>query len=418
MFRPVPVYIGLRYTRAKRRNHFVSFISLVSMLGIALGVAVLITVLSVMNGFDYEIRHRLFDMTEQVTVTDFNGALTNWQQLAEKVQKFPDVTGVAPYVAGQGMVTVEGLTNPVLVKGVLPSTEQQVSAVQSKMVAGSFAQLKPGNFGIIMGQKLADSLGVGVGDKVILFIPQGTSLTPIGIVPRFKRFTIVGLFDVGGGFGYLDTGVTFINMQDAQALYNLGTNVTGLRLKVKDLYAAPQVTDELQRAFTQQYLVSNWTQQYADFFKTLQMEKTMMFFILVLIVAVAAFNLVSSLVMIVNDKRPEIAILRTLGSSPRDILLIFMVQGCTVGLIGTLLGLLGGITLALNATHLVAFIQQIFHVQFISSNVYLVDYLPSRLQWSDVWHVGLIAFILSLLATIYPAWQAARTQPAEALRYE
>lgn len=418
MFRPLPLYIGLRYTRAKRRNHFVSFISLVSMLGIALGVTVLITVLSVMNGFDYEIRHKLFDMTEQVTVTDFTGSLANWQNLAAKIRAYPDVTGIAPYVSGQGMLTMQGLTSPVLVKGIDPNEENKVSQIYTKMVQGSFTTLTPGSFNIIMGEKLADSLGLNLGDKVILFVPQGTSVTPIGIIPRLKRFTLTGIFNVGGGFGYVDTGIAFINIQDGQALYSLGSNITGLRLKVKDLYAAPKVTTELQQGLQQQFLVSNWTEQYADFFKTLEMEKTMMFFILVLIVAVAAFNLVSSLVMIVTDKQPEIAILRTLGASPRDILGIFMVQGCAVGFIGTLAGLVGGILLALNATQLVSMIQNIFHVQFVSSNVYLVNYLPSRLEWSDVWHVCIIALLLSLIATLYPAWQAARTQPAEALRYE
>lgn len=416
MFRPIPLFIGLRYTRAKRRSHFVSFISLVSMLGIALGVAVLITVLSVMNGFDYQIRHRIFDMADQVTIGNFSGSLNNWQQLSTQVQKYPDVVAVAPFIDGQGVLTNEGESSPVMVKGISPDLEMKVSQMQSKMSQGSFAQLQPGQFGMIMGKKLADSLGLEVGDKVTLFTPQA-SITPIGILPRLKRFTVVGLFDVDG-FGYLDTGLAYINLQDAQALYGLGNSVTGLRLKVSDLYVAPQVADELQAGFQQQYLVSNWTQQYGDFFKTLKMEKTMMFFILALIIVVAVFNLVSSLVMIVTDKRPEIAILRTLGASSRTIMLIFMVQGCMVGLVGTILGLIGGIILALNATRLVSGIQQLLHVQFVSSSVYLVDFLPSKLEWSDVWHVALIALALSLVATLYPAWQAARTQPAEALRYE
>ena len=248
-----------------------------------------------------------------------------------------------------------------------------------------------------MGQTLADSLGLRMGDKVTLFTPQAT-LTPIGVVPRFKRFTLVGMFKVGGSFG-LDTGMAFINMQDAQTLYELGNAVSGLRLKVTDLYAAPKVSNALQAGLQQRYLVTNWTQEYGDFFKAIKMEKTMMFFILILIVAVAAFNLVSSLVMIVTDKRPEIAILRTLGATPKTIMLIFMVQGCTVGLIGTLLGLIGGVTLALNATRLVAYIQQLFHVQFISSSVYMIDYLPSRLEWADVVHICIIALIMCVVAT-------------------
>lgn len=415
MFRPLPLFIGLRYTRAKRRSHFVSFISLVSMLGIALGVMVLITVLSVMNGFDDQISNRIFAMADQVTISNYTGPLTNWQPLATKIQQFPDVRAAAPFINGQGMLSNEGDSAPVLIKGVDPTAEVKVSELPSKMVQGSFAALTPGGFNIILGQKLADGLGLQVGDKVTLFTPQA-SITPLGILPRFKRFTVVGLFSAGG-FGF-DTGVGFINLQDAQALYNMGQSVSGLRLKVSDLYAAPKVTDELQKNFQQQYLISNWTEQYGDWFKAIKMEKTMMFFILILIVAVAAFNLVSSLVMIVNDKQPEIAILRTLGASPRNVMGIFMVQGCMVGVIGTILGLISGVILALNAPFLVNEIQRIFHVEFISSSVFLVDYLPSKLEWKDVWHVCVIALLLSLIATLYPAWQAARTQPAEALRYE
>jgi lipoprotein-releasing system permease protein len=417
MFRPISLYIGLRYTRAKRRNHFISFISLVSMLGIALGVAVLITVLSVMNGFDYQIQNKIFAMAQQVTVSNYNGPLSNWENLEKKVAQYNDVVDVAPYVNGQGMLVNSGSAAPVLVQGVVPADETKVSQLADKMVQGSFNQLQPGQYGVVMGQKLADSLGLQVGDKVTLFTPQAT-ITPVGELPRFRRFTVVGLFNIGGGFGSFDTGIVFINMRDAQVLYNFGSAISGLRLKVTNLYAAPAVSEALQQGFQGNYLVSNWTQEYGDFFKAIKMEKTMMFFILILIVAVAAFNLVSSLVMIVNDKRPEIAILRTLGASPRSIMAIFMVQGCTVGFIGTLLGLIGGILLALNAPNLVSGIEHVFHVQLISSSVYLVDYLPSKLEWSDVWHVSILAFGLSLIATLYPAWQAARTQPAEALRYE
>lgn len=416
MFRPFTLFIGLRYTRAKRRNHFVSFISLVSMLGIALGVMVLITVLSVMNGFDYQIRHKIFDMAQQVTINNFSGPIDNWQALADQVRKYKGVVAAAPFVSGQGMLTNVGQTNPVLIKGILPDQEKNVSQLQTKMVSGSFDSLTSGSFDIIMGQDLADNLGLQVGDKVTLITPQ-SSLSAIGVLPRFKRFTVIGLFKVGGGFGF-DTGVAFVNMQDAEALYNLGSGVSGLRLKVTDLYIAPQVTEKLRAGFQQEYMISNWTDEYGDFFRAIKMEKTMMFFILILIVAVAAFNLVSSLVMIVNDKRAEIAILRTLGASPRNIMAIFMVQGCMVGIVGTLLGLIFGILLALNATALVADIQHVLGVQLISQSVYLVDYLPSKLEWSDVWHVCVIALFLSLIATLYPAWQAARTQPAEALRYE
>lgn len=414
MFRPFPLFIGLRYTQAKRRNHFVSFISLVSMLGIALGVTVLITVLSVMNGFDYQIRNRIFEMAEHVTVTSFTNGISNWQNLANQVEQYKGVVSAAPFVNGQGLLAAGGISSPAAIKGVQPDQEVKVSQLGSKMTQGSFNNLTPQSFGIILGQGLADQLGLQMGDKVVLFTPQA-NVTPVGAIPRFKRFTLVGTFNTGSN---LDSSVAYINLNDAQVLYGLGDNVTGLRLRVTDLYAAPTVAANLRTGLQQQYLVSDWTQQYGDFFRAIRMEKTMMFFILVLIIAVAAFNLVSSLVMIVNDKKPEIAILKTLGSSPKMVMIIFMVQGCIVGLIGTILGLIGGVLLALNATRLVTGIQHLFNVQLISSSVYMVDYLPSRLEWSDVFHVSLIAIALSLIATLYPAWQASRTEPAEALRYE
>jgi lipoprotein-releasing system permease protein len=416
MFRPVALYIGLRYTRAKRRNHFISFISLASMIGIALGVAVLITVLSVMNGFDEEIKHRLFDMARQVTVSRYDGTLPKWQILQQRLAHSPNVVAVAPFVNGQGILTHQGISQPIVVAGVLPQEETRVSQLPSKIVEGSWGALQPGQFGIVIGAQLAQQLDLKIGDKVPLFVPKA-SVTPAGMTVRFKRFTVVALFNVGGGFGF-DTGMAMINLRDAQVLYELGDSVTGLRLKVPDLYVAPQVANDLQKNLPEQYTVSNWTQEYGTFFKAIRMEKSMMFFILILIIAVAAFNLVSSLVMIVTDKRSEIAILRTLGASPREIMATFMVQGCIIGVVGTLLGVIAGVLLALNATAIVAHLQELLHVQFISPNVYFIDYLPSHLQWSDVGRISVIALALSLLATLYPAWQAARTQPAEALRYE
>ena len=416
MFKPLSACIGLRYTRAKRRNHFISFISLASMLGIALGVAVLITVLSVMNGFDYEIKDRLFNMANQVTVSRFDGPLYDWQQLAQQVEKMPNVKAAAPFVKAQGMMTQAGASAPVLVTGVLPEEENKVSEVVSNMEEGNFSDLKPKSFGMVMGEGLASLLGVGVGDKVILLTPQ-VSASPLGIMPRFKQFTVVGVFFVDGNPA-MNQGVVFINMNDAQLLYQLDDAVSGLRLKVSDLYVAPQVTEALQNTLPADYTISDWTQEYGTFFKAIKMEKTMIFLILMLIIAVAAFNLVSTLVMVVNDKRADIAILRTFGATPSTIMRIFMIQGAAIGVVGTLLGLIGGIILAENANAVVNFIQRIFHVQFISSSVYVIDHLPSRLLWSDVWQVCGIALILSLLATLYPAWQASRTQPAEALRYE
>lgn len=416
MFHPVSLFIGLRYTRAKRRNHFISFMSFTSMIGIALGVAVLITVLSVMNGFDHEIRERIFGMARQVTVSAYSGNLTHWQELQTTVTHYPGVLYEAPFVQSQGMLTEGGLVRPVLIYGIQPSQEKNMSILADKFVAGNLEVLQPGKFGIVIGQKIADSLGLQVGDKVNLVTPS-VSVTPMGVAPRFKRFTVVGVFKIGNGFDF-DSSLAYLNMQDAQALFQMGDSISGLRLKINDLYEAPLLAKNLSRTLSDDYLVSDWTQDYGAFFSAIKMEKTMMFLMLLLIVAVAAFNLVSSLVMVVNDKRSDIAILRTFGATPRTILTIFIVQGTVIGLVGTLLGLIGGVALAENATAIVSGLQHLFQVQLIASDVYYVDYLPSQLLWSDVIKICCAAFIMSLLATLYPAWDASRTQPAEALRYE
>ena len=416
MFRPVSLFIGLRYTRAKRRNHFISFISLVSMLGIALGVAVLITVLSVMNGFDYQIRHRIFGMARQVTVSSLANTLQNWQSLEKKVANYSGVVAVSPFVGGQGMLNNAGLTQAVYVYGIQPQRESTVSELARKMVSGSLRNLKPSNFGIVLGQQLAQNLGVIVGNKIRLLIPA-VAITPVGMIPRFKTFTVVGIFHVGSGF-YFDSRLAFINLHDAQVLYQLGDKITGLQLKIKDVLAAPQFSQRLNTHLKNKYFISDWTSQFGALFKAIAMEKTMMFLILLLIIAVAAFNLVSGLVMVVADKRADIAIMRTLGATPRMIMATFMVQGSVVGIVGTLLGLGGGVLLALNATAIVNFIQQLFHVRFLSERIYFINFLPSRIDWSDVWHICIIALVMSLIATLYPAWRAAKTQPAEALRYE
>jgi len=416
MFRPLAIYIGLRYTRAKRRQHFISFISLASMLGIALGVAVLITVLSVMNGFDYEIQNRIFNLANQVSVSRFDGPLNDWQELAKKIETQPDVKATAPFVTSQGLLSNLGSSAPALVTGILPDREPRVSQMASNLVQGTFESLQPKSFAIVIGAGMAQALGVTLGDKVVLFTPQANS-SPLGVLPRYKQFTVTGIFHVDGNTG-MDSGLAFINMRDAQVLYQLEDSVSGIRIKINDLYAAPKVSDELSNILSNDYNVTNWTEEYGTFFKAIRMEKTMIFFILLLIVAVAAFNLVSTLVMVVNDKQADIAILRTFGATPRTILATFVVQGFVIGLVGTLLGLVGGVLLAYNVTAVVTFIQNIFHVNLISSSIYFVNYLPSRPLWSDIWQICTIALVLSLLATLYPAWMASRTQPAEALRYE
>jgi lipoprotein-releasing system permease protein len=416
VFRPVSLFVGLRYTRAKRRNHFISFISLTSMIGIALGVTVLITVLSVMNGFDAAIRDHFFAMAQQVNVRSLGNSIPAWETLAQKLSKENGVTGAAPFVEGQGLISANGQTSGVMTFGILPDSEKQISILANKMVSGSLDALTPRHFGIVLGAKLAGNLGLSLGDKVTLIVPTAT-LTPVGILPRYKIFTVAGIFKIGNGFGY-DSQYAYMNLQDAQKLFLLGNAVSGIQLKLKDFYQAPALSKQLADKLPPGYLVSNWTENYGAFFEAIKLEKTMMFLMLILIIAVAAFNLVSTLVMMVTDKRADIAILRTLGATPQLILRIFMIQGIVIGVVGTMLGLAGGILLSLHVTELVNSIQTMFHLKLISSDVYYVNYLPSRLQPADVWHVCLISLGLSLLATIYPALKAAGTQPAEALRYE
>jgi lipoprotein-releasing system permease protein len=416
VFKPFALFVGLRYTRAKRRNHFISFISLSSMLGIALGVAVLITVLSVMNGFDNEIRGRVLGMANQVTVSTMSGSVSHWQNLEDDLAHYPGVTGAAPFVQGQGILVNQGQTHPVMVFGISPQQEQNVSALAQKVTSGSFDSLTPGQYGVVLGEKLAATLGASVGDKVTLLIPSA-AVTPVGIIPRFKVFTVAAVFKVGSGFGF-DTDFAYINLKDAQTLFQFGSNVSGIRLKLQDFYAAPKISQELAQKYPPPYFISDWTQDYGSIFHAISMEKTMMFIILLLLVAIAAFNLVSTLVMVVNDKRSDIAILRTFGATPKMILTIFMVQGSIIGLVGTFLGLIGGVLLASHATQLVNLIESTLHVQLLSSDIYYVNYLPSKLQWLDVTHIAIAALLMSLVATLYPAWRAARTHPAEALRYE
>lgn len=412
---PYELLIGLRYTRAKRRNHFISFISMISMLGIALGVAALIVVLSVMNGFQKELRTRILGVASHIQITGMSGELDNWPEIARQAGRHPAVRAAAPFVQSQGMFTVEGDVKGALIRGILPDQEDTVADFRKTIVSGSLDDLRPGEFGVILGSDLARSLRVFTGDKVTLIAPQGT-VTPAGVVPRVRSFRVVGIFEVGM-YEY-DAGLALIHLADAQRLYQLGDRVSGVRLKVEDLFAAPRIARELAGLINADAYLQDWTKSHANFFRAVQIEKTMMFIILSLIVAVAAFNLVSTLVMAVTDKQADIAILRTLGARPASIMAVFVVQGALVGFVGLGLGVLGGVALALNIDVVVPALERLLGIHFLAKDVYYISDLPSDLQWGDVWGVTVIAFVLSLLATLYPSWRAARVNPAEALRYE
>ncbi|WP_137009455.1 lipoprotein-releasing ABC transporter permease subunit [Aquitalea aquatilis] len=412
---PFEVLIGLRYLRAKRRNGFISFISLISIVGIALGVAALIIVLSVMNGFQKEIRGRILSVASHVEISAFDGRLPQWQNVAKVAERDAHVVAAAPFVNGQGLFSAYGNVRGGLVRGIEPVLEDKVVDVGQHMLQGKLEALKPGQFGIVLGVELARQLSVGMGDKVTLFTPQGT-VTPAGMIPRYKQFTVIGIFKVDM-FEY-DASLAMIHLQDAQVLSRLGDTVSGVRLKLDDPMLAPLVKANLQQALGQQSQVIDWTDTNANYFRAVQIEKRMMTIILTLIVAVAAFNLVSTLVMVVTDKQADIAILRTLGAAPSSIMKIFMIQGSVAGISGTLAGVAGGVLVALNLDVIVPLIEKVLGTKLLSSEVYMIDYLPSDVQLGDVSTITVIALLLALLATIYPSWRAARTQPAEALRYE
>jgi lipoprotein-releasing system permease protein len=415
MFKPLIFYIGLRYTRAKRRTQFISFITLTSILGIALGVTALITVLSVMNGFEAELRERILGMTAHATATGRYGQLDNWQELERKLQNYPHVEGTAPFINGQVMINAERRVSGTMLTGILPEYESRVSEVADKMQDGKLADLVPGEYGIILGVELANYLGVFMGDKITVISPQINS-TPAGVVPRMRRFTVVGIFKVGM-YEY-DRNMAMVHLDDAAKLYRMDDAVSGLRIKLDDLFNAPKITRALSKALYGDYQVSDWTLAHNNFFRAIQTEKRVMFIILLLIVAVAAFNIVSTLVMVVTDKRGDIAILKTQGLTSRSVMGIFMVLGSVIGVTGTALGTLGGVLLALNVETIVPAIEKLFNVQFMAADVYYISELPSKLVWTDVYVIAGMAFTLSLLATIYPAWQASKVNPAEVLRYE
>ncbi len=412
---PYELFIGLRYTRAKRRNHFISFISLTSMLGIALGVAALITVLSVMNGFQNELRTRILGVASHVQISGPGDVLSDWQAVAKVAAADPRVLAAAPYVNVQGMLTYDGAVRGAVIRGVLPELEDRVASIGSHMKAGSLAALKPGEYGIVLGAELARALAVMVGDKVTLIAPQG-QVTPAGIIPRLKQFRVVGIFEIGM-FEY-DSGLALIDLQDAQTLYRMGDQVSGVRLKLRDLFQSRRVALDLLPKLGTDVYITDWTRSHANFFRAVQMEKNVMFIILLLIVAVAAFNIVSTLVMAVTDKQPDIAILRTLGASPSSIMGIFIVQGAMAGVIGTFGGCALGLLVALNIDVIVPAIEHALGVAFLPGSIYLISRMPSQPLASDIVPIVLISLALALAATLYPSWRASRVNPAEALRYE
>ncbi|WP_313741650.1 lipoprotein-releasing ABC transporter permease subunit [Pseudomonas sp.] len=415
MFRPLFVFIGTRYTRAKRRNHFVSFISLTSMIGLALGVVVMIVVLSVMNGFDHEMRTRVLGMIPHATL-ESSQPIDNWPAVAERVKQNPQVLDVAPFTQMQGLLTHDGKVQKVLLNGVDPDLERKVSIIDRFTLQGGLDKLAPGEWGIMIGDKAAAKLGVGVGDKLTFVAPE-VSITPAGMFPRMKRFTVVGTFHVGAG--EIDGYLGLANISDLSRLHRWKADqVQGLRLKFDDLFEAPRVAYDIAQHLDGEFYSRDWTRTHGNLYQAIRMEKSMIGLLLLLIVAVAAFNIISTLVMVVNDKRGDIAILRTLGATPRQIMAIFMVQGTVIGVVGTLIGAAVGILAALNVSAAVAGLERLIGHKFLNADVYFIDYLPSQILPQDVWMICGAALALSFLATLYPAWRAARTQPAEALRYE
>ena len=407
--------VGLRYTRAKRRNHFISFISLTSMAGIALGVAALIVVLSVMNGFQTELRTRILGVASHVQISGANNRLQDWPAVAAAAKQHPHVQAAAPFVNAQAMLSNGQAVRGAVVRGVLPAQEDRVAEIGKHMRAGRLDALKPGEYAVVLGTDLARALGVLPGERVTLIAPQG-QVTPAGVIPRLRQFTVVGLFEIGM-FEY-DSGLALIHLEDAQRLYQMDAAVSGVRLKLDDLFAARSVARELLAKLGPDFYATDWTRSHANFFRAVEIEKRVMFIILTLIVAVAAFNIVSTLVMLVTDKQADIAILRTLGASPRSVMQIFVVQGALIGVIGTLIGVIGGVLLAFNVDVVVPAIEQTLGFKFLSKDVYYISDLPSEVQVRDVATIGLMSLALSFLATLYPSWRAARINPAEALRYE
>ncbi|MDA7991209.1 MAG: lipoprotein-releasing ABC transporter permease subunit [Gammaproteobacteria bacterium] len=414
----LPLFIGLRYTRARRRNHFISFISTTSMAGVALGVWALITVMSVMNGFHADLRERILFVVSHVTISGQGGQLRDWRGVSRRAAEHSQVRAQAPFILGQGMLTRGGATAGVLIRGISPEREREVSQVLEHITEGE-AALVPGEFEIILGATLARSLGVFVGDKVTLVAPKGR-VTPAGFLPRLKRFRVKGLFQID--MHQYDSGIALVHIEDAAKLFLPGgggaERVSGLRLKLADVDSAPRVRRDLAGALGGGYAVRDWSMEHANFFRALEIEKRVVFIVLLLIIAVAAFNIVSTLVMAVTDKQADIAILRTLGMSPAGVMRVFVVQGVFIGVAGTIIGGALGVLTALNIETIIPALENFFNTELFPVDVYVITDFPAQMRWSDVSRVIGAALAMSFLATLYPAWRASRVEPAEALRYE
>ena len=414
MYNPFEAFIGLRYVRAKRRNHFISFISLVSILGIAIGVLALITVLSVMNGFQKELTGRILAMASHATVVQDGEGITDWQATAAILERQPGIVGVAPYFRAEGMLVHENKVHGTVLRGIVPGAEKTVSLVADKMVSGDFTGLRPGEFGMIIGAEAAARLRVQPGDTVTLVAPQAAQASA-GILPRLKRFTITGIFTAG--MHEFDSGLALVHLEDALLLFDR-SGPSGLRLKTSDVMHAPRISREAMQDVPGDYDVIDWTRRHATFFRALKTEKRVMTVILALIIAVAAFNVIATLMMVVTDKQADIAVLRTLGADARSIMKIFVIQGTVIGLAGIILGVLGGVWLAENIDAITRSVEELLNVSLFSPDVYYISELPSDLRWRDVAVTGTLAFLFAVAGTIYPAWRAAQVQPATALRYE
>lgn len=414
MFKPFALFISARYTNLKQKDHFITFISMVSIVGIALGVIVLITVMSVMNGFSKEITNRILSVTPQMLISRWQEPILDWPQAMDFFEHQKGVEAAGPFIEGQGMITRGKEVHGVIIKGIEPETVDAVFPLHTTLIAGQVENLKAGSFGVILGSYLAKLLGVDVGDSITVLVPEVT-VSLAGITPRMKRLEVVGIFEVG----YLyDSGFLFMNLEDSAKLFKMGKGVTGLQLRLTNPFNAPKISHQLKKATDNAYQVLDWTVLNSTYFSAVKMEKTMMFFTLMMILAIAVFNLISTLVMVVTDKRSDIAVFRVLGASRRKIMAIFMAQGTIIGLIGTVVGVILGVLLALNVTDIVSLIEKLFKVKFLSEEVYFISFLPSDLHIQDVLLVSACAMGLSVLATLHPAWRAAKVQPAEALRHD